>query len=152
MAAFQAIRSEWRQSVRVELAKVAETDLIKFVFSKAEFDSSTEEFKHKGSYYDVVRVELQGDSLIVSCFNDAIETRLINKFHNLIVENHVDTNDFLHKTALCFQSLIKDFYFPTVHSEKLPPSVCVSFKAVFAYKSRFIVSQYLPTETPPPNV
>ena len=43
MAAFQAIRSEWRQSVRSELGKVAKNDLVRFVFAKEAFDISKKE-------------------------------------------------------------------------------------------------------------
>jgi hypothetical protein len=152
MAAFQAVRSEWRQSVRSELAKVAENDLVRFVFAKEEFDISKKEFTHKGRYYDIVEVQTHGDSLTVLCFDDATETRLATKFHDLIVTHTERNNDFQHKTALCFQLLIKDFYFPLEKMEKYPPSVFLTIKAVFDYKNRFPHSNFLPTDTPPPDV
>jgi excinuclease UvrABC helicase subunit UvrB len=152
MAAFQAIRSEWRQSVRVELAKVAENDLVRFVFSNDEFDISEKEFKHEGRYYDIIEVQTHGDSLTVLCFDDATETRLSSEFHDLIVKNNEQNSDFQHKTTFCFQLLIKDFYFPTEKIEKKTPSVHEPFLARFNYKNRFFSSQFLPTDTPPPNV
>ena len=152
MAAFQAIRSEWRQSVRSELGKVAKNDLVRFVFAKEAFDISKKEFKHKGRYYDIVRVETQGDSLTLWCFDDATETRLTTKFHNFILKNNEQNNDFQHKTALCFQLLIKDFYFPLENNLEYPPSVFLPFKAVFTYKNRFFQSHFLQMDTPPPNL
>jgi hypothetical protein len=152
MATFQAIRSEWRQSVRVELAKVAENDLVQFVFAKNDVDISKKEFKYKGRYYDIVRIETNGDSLTVLCFDDDTETRLTTEFHDLILKNNERNNDFQHKTALCFQLLIKDFYFPLTQKEKCTPSVFEAFTDNFPYKKHFFPSNFPSTDTPPPNV
>jgi hypothetical protein len=150
MAAFRVIRSEWRQSVRAELGKVAEENLVRFVFAKNEFDISEHEFKREGKYYDVVKLETKGDSLEVYCFDDATETRLTSTFHQLILKNKTENTDYQHKTQLCFQLLIKDFFFPSEKNEKRDPSVSSHFRSVFFFKNRFFLPNFIPTDTPPP--
>jgi hypothetical protein len=151
MAAFQVVRSEWRHSVRSELAKISEENLVRFVFSKNDARISKHEFEHEGKYYDVVRTAIKGDSVEMFCFDDATETRLTSEFHNLILKNKTQDTDYQHKTQLCFQLLIKDFYFPSEKNEKGDPSVSSRFRAVFWYKNRFFPPHYLSTDTPPPN-
>jgi hypothetical protein len=151
MAAFQVIRLEWRQSVRSELAKMSDTDLTRFVFAKNEIDTFEKEFRHKGKYYDIVRFEEIGDSLEIFCFDDAVESRLTAEFSDLIIEKTHQNTDYQHKTALCFQSLIKDFYFPLENNFKCTPSVFLLSRAVFDHKNRFLSSNFLSTDTPPPN-
>jgi hypothetical protein len=151
MAAFQAIRFEWRQSVRAELAEVAEENLVRFVFSKNDAAASKNEFKLNGKYYDVVRKEIKGDSVVIDCFDDATETRLTTKFSDLIIKNETQNPDYQHKTQLCFQLLIKDFYFPSEKTHKEGPSVSSHFGSVFFFKNRFFPLNYTSTDTPPPN-
>jgi hypothetical protein len=152
MAAFQAIRSEWRQSVREKLATLAEEDVVHFVFAQKDIDLSKHEFQRQGKYYDILRIETQGDSAHVYCFDDATETRLTHQFEHIVFKNNSKNNDYEHKTTLCFQSLIKDFYFPLENNRLYPPSVYLPFKAVFDYKNRFRFAHFLPTDTPPPDV
>jgi hypothetical protein len=152
MAAFQVIRSEWRQSVRSELAKVSENNLVRFVFSKNDWTLSENEFKHEGKYYDVVSTTTKGDSIEVFCFDDATETRLTTEFSNLIIKNTAQNTDYQHKTAFSFQLLIKDFYFPMENMGKYTPSVFEPILTIFSYKNRFSSSNFLSTDTPPPNV
>ena len=151
MAAFQAIRLEWRQSVRSELAKISEENLVRFVFSKNEGIHFKKEFEHNGKYYDIVRTEIKGDSVEIHCFDDATETRLTSEFHNLVLKNKPQNADYQHKTTFCFQLLIKDFYFPSEKNEKKDPSVSSRFRAIFWYENRFFPSNDMPTDTPPPN-
>jgi hypothetical protein len=151
MAAFQAVRSEWRQSVRTELAKVAEGNLVRFVFSKDNAVVSKHEFKIGDKYYDVVRKEIKGDSVEIYCFDDATETQLTNTFQQLIQKNNSENTDYQHKTQFCFQLLIKDFYFPSEKNQKKDPSVSDHFLSVFCYKNRFFSPNFIPTDTPPPN-
>jgi excinuclease UvrABC helicase subunit UvrB len=151
MAAFHVVRLEWRQSVRVELAKISETDLVRFVFSKNKMDISEKEFTHEGKYYDILRAEIKGDSVEIYCFDDATETRLTNEFSNLILNKTSQDTDYQHKTSFCFQLLIKDFYFPSEKIKKKDPSVSSRFRAVFSYKNRFFPPYFIPTDTPPPN-
>jgi hypothetical protein len=152
IAAFQAVRYEWRQSVRAELAKVAEDNLVHFVFAKNDVPVSKKEFKHKGKYYDIVRTETKGDSIDLYCFDDATETRLVGEYHQLILKNTAQDDDYQHKTQYGFQLLIKDFYFPLEKTEKSPPSVYRQFKSLFYFKNPFFPPNYIPTDTPPPNV
>ncbi len=151
MAAFQAIRAEWRQSVRVELAEISEENLVRFVFSKNEVNIFKKEFRHNGKYYDVVRSEMKGDSVEIYCFDDATETRLMTEFHDLILKNNSQNNDYQHKTNFCFQLLIKDFYFPLEKNQKTDPSVSNRFRSIFWYKNHFFLPHFMPTDTPPPN-
>jgi hypothetical protein len=151
MAAFQVIRLEWRQSVRSELAKIGEENLVRFVFSKNDKAISKKEFIHNGKYYDVVRAEIKGDSVEVYCFDDATETRLTTHVNDLILKNKPQNTDYQHKSSFCFQLLIKDFYFPSEKKEKRDPSVSSRLRAVFWYENRFFPSNDMPTDTPPPN-
>jgi hypothetical protein len=146
MAAFQAVRFEWRQSVRAELAEVAEGNLVHFVFSKNDAAASKNEFNVGGKYYDVVRKEIKGDSVVIDCFDDATETQLTAKFHDLILKSEPQNADYQHKTQLCFQLLIKDFYFPSERNQKRDPSVSSHFRSVFFFKNRFFPPNYMSTQ------
>jgi hypothetical protein len=152
MAAFQVVRFEWRQSVRTNLAKVAEENLVRFVFSKKDAMVSKHEFKIGDKYYDVVRKEIKGDSVEIYCFDDATETQLTHTFQQLILKNNSENTDYQHKTQFCFQLLIKDFYFPLEKNKKKDPSVSAHFLSIFFYKNRFFSPNFIPTDTPPPNV
>ena len=151
VAIFNVIRSEWRQSVRAELGNVAKENLVRFVFAKNTFDLDEKEFEHEGRFYDVVKTKIIGDSLEIYCFDDATETHLTNVFHQLILKNKTQNNDYQHKTQLCFQSLIKDFYFPLEKIKNQPPSVSNRFRSVFHFKNRFYPPNFIPTDTPPPD-
>lgn len=138
--------------MRAELATVAKENLVYFVFSKNDIDIAEKEFKHNGKYYDVVKAEIKGDSIEMYCFDDATETRLTGEFHELIVKNTAQNDDYQHKTQLCFQLLIKDFYFPSERNVFHTPSVSRPFRSVFYFKNRFFPPNYISAETPPPNV
>ena len=152
VAVFKAIRSEWRQSVRTELSKVAKENLVRFVFAKNELRLGEKEFEHKGRFYDIVKTKIVGDSLEIYCFDDETETRLTNVFHQLILKNKTQNTDYQHKTQLCFQSLIKDFYFPSEKTKNQTPSVSSRFRSLFYFKNRFCPPNFIPTDTPPPDV
>jgi excinuclease UvrABC helicase subunit UvrB len=151
MAAFHVVRLEWRHSVRTELAKISEENLVRFVFSKNDARISKNEFENEGKYYDVVRTVIKGDSVEIYCFDDATETRLTSEFHNLILIKSTQSTDYQHKTQAYFQLLIKDFYFPSEKNEKGDPSVSSRFRAIFWHKNRFCPPHFIPTDTPPPN-
>lgn len=152
VAVFKAIRSEWRQSVRAELGEMAKENLVRFVFDKNELDLDDNEFERDGRFYDIVKTRIVGDSVEIYCFDDETETRLTNVFRHLILEKNPQNDDYQHKTQLCFQSLIKDFYFPTEKTKNQTPSVSTRFRSVFYFKNRFIPPNFIPTDTPPPDV
>ena len=152
VAVFKAIRSEWRQSVRTELGEVAKENLVRFVFAKNQIDTDEKEFQYKGRFYDIVKTKIVGDSLEIYCFDDETETRLTNVFHQLIFDKKTQNTDYQHKTQLCFQSLIKDFYFPLEKTKNQTPSVSTHFRSVFYFKNRFFPPNFMPTDTPPPDV
>lgn len=152
VAVFNAIRSEWRQSVRVELSEVAKENLVRFVFAKNELDTDEKEFEREGRFYDIVKTKIVGDSIEVYCFDDETETQLTNVFRQLIFNKKTQNDDYQHKTQLCFQSLIKDFYFPLEKIENQAPSVSNHFRGVFYFKNCFFPPNFILTDTPPPDV
>ena len=152
VAVFKALRCEWRQSVRAELSEVAKENLVRFVFAKNELDTDEKEFERDGRFYDIVKTNNVGDSVEVYCFDDEIETRLTNVFRQFILKNNPQSDDYQHKTQLCFQSLIKDFYFPSEKTKNQTPSVSNRFRSIFYFKNRFWPPNFIPTDTPPPDV
>ena len=151
MAAFQVIRSEWRLSVRAELAKIAKDNLVKFVFSKNNFDTNQTEFEYKNQYYDICSITIHGDSVEIMAFEDATETRLIEQFKNIIINNNTQNRDYQDKTQFYFDNLLKNYIFDNSFHLKHTPSVSHPFSANYVYVEPFFPPNYIWLLSPPPE-
>ncbi len=152
MASFHIVRSEWRSYVYKTLSHLASSEkIVSLKFSKNSFDISEKEFIHNGHYYDVVKHEIEGDSINVYCFDDETETQLVAEYHDLLFENTAQKSDFQGKANGFFQLLIKEYLFETPFSLPYPPSVCEAISAVFYYKNTFFISPFLDFDSPPPQ-
>lgn len=79
---FQFVLTEWRREMSHFLSTgVSEKKIIQFSFEKNSFDLSTKEFSDNNKRYDVVKTEMRGEKIIVYCFSDDEETRLMENFN-----------------------------------------------------------------------
>ena len=68
---------------------VSEKKIIQFSFEKNTFDLSTKEFSNNNKRYDVVKTEMRGEKIIVYCFTDDEETRLMENFNEQLFSDAV---------------------------------------------------------------
>jgi hypothetical protein len=152
MVHFQMVKNEWRSYVHKVLLKLATPDeIITFHFAKNEFDISENEFQKNGHFYDVVKYEMQGDSIKVFCFDDKTETQLVAQYHTVLQRNTTQKTDLNDKTTFLFNLIIKEYLFEKPFFLKYPPSVFKPFLTVFYHKNQFFSYPFLDFEGPPPQ-
>lgn len=129
-----------------------ELHIIKFSVNKvSEIDWKKEgrEFRFKGSMYDVVKFEIEGDSIIYSCVNDMQETLLFAHLEE-IINQQIDHDKS--PAGRAAKSLFKIFnslnYFHTENFTFNPNSSSFTPTFVYARVNSFI---FLEVPTPPPD-
>ncbi len=149
---FNGIRQAWREHIRYELvSSVGKTSLNIFHFHKTQFKHNTKEFEDNGHWYDVTDIEIEGDSLTVYAFDDAVETQLVAEFHNILIEKATQDTDFSAKTKQHLKNFIKEFLFKySVKSS--PPSVQEAFLPHFTHIQSALTQLFLEIQSPPPEV
>jgi hypothetical protein len=150
---FSVLRHDWRQTVRQHLATWTQNkDLTVFHFSNQDIHANEDEFSFNGSFYDAVKREIRGDSVIVYCFLDEKETELTASFAQNIQELSAKNNDFQGKTKHIFDFLLKDLYFSKNTFDLATPSVFFMQNRISNDLHHIYTSPSLDFLSPPPQV
>jgi hypothetical protein len=150
---FQYALSAWRQ-VRQTYIEMAASPLstTRFVFAKTRFDLSEKEFSKNGAWYDVLKIEMQADSIIVYAIQDKEEEQLFAKFHQMLFQNP-GAEDCLYNLFKGLNTLqgVKYLLEKSPALLKIPPSVYQPFLSIPPYQKSFFSSPILDLLTPPPD-
>ena len=149
--AFRLVQNEWKQSVREQLYSLAgEENWVVFKVATKDFGGE-DEIIHDGKYYDIVKFENQGDSVLLRCFDDERETILAAAYDNQISQNISQKTDYQGKTHLIFNKIIKEFLFEIEDLGKSTPSVKTAFLLKIERQNRIFIAPFLSAESPPPK-
>ncbi len=149
--AFRLVQNEWKQSVREQLcALTGEESWVIFKVATKDFDGE-DEIIHDGKYYDIIKSENQGDSVLLHCFDDERETILAAEFDNQISQNISQKTDYQGKTNFIFNKIIKEFLFNSENFERSTPSVLSEKNNNLSYKTAFFSASTFDIPTPPPQ-
>ncbi len=150
---FSVLRHDWRQTVRQHLATwTHDKDLTVFYFSNQDINAEEDEFSVNGSFYDVVKREIHGDSVFVYCFSDEKETQLTASFSQNIQDLSAENNDFQGKSKRIFNFLFKDLYFFKNIFEIVPPPLFFVQKRISTQLLFDYTSPNLGSVSPPPQI
>lgn len=144
------IRSEVKQAIK---QGISEDQIIQFVledlekFPEHEFSwVHSNEFKYKGEYYDIVRKEKKGASLLLFCIHDVKESGLFAALDNIVaikMGNHAPLQQQSSQITILLKSIF------------LPQNYVISFdwvgikKADTFWLAKHTSSCYLPVFSPP---
>jgi hypothetical protein len=153
IVSFSVLRHDWRQTVRQHLASwTQDKDLTVFYFSNQDSRVEEDEFAINGSFYDVVKREIKGDSVLMYCFSDEKETQLTASFFQNIQDLSSENNDFQGKTKRIFNFLLKDLFFSNNTFALTTPSVFVVQNRISTDVCPLYTSPILNFLSPPPQV
>ena len=150
---FYCVLADLRHEMRVFLKeKPNENDLTRFVFKQTDFEASTDEFSKDHKFYDVVKTEILGDSIVVYCFDDEKETQLAAQFNDTLFQNTTSKGDFQRKIKTIFKHLINEYIGGNRFCLQLcPPSVLSGRKSILGYQTPYFLDSDLDIITPPPQ-
>jgi mRNA-degrading endonuclease YafQ of YafQ-DinJ toxin-antitoxin module len=116
------IRSEVKQAIK---NGISEEEISTFVLADLENLPANEfawvhakEFKLNGAYYDVIRTEVKGDSVLLFCFHDFKESQLFASLDRIIAMK-MGEHEPLQKNISSLNSLLKSLFlneFTTLNS------------------------------------
>lgn len=126
------------------------SNLVILKFSVLNFDFNKDELEYQGHFYDVVKTEMKGETVYVSCYDDKAEAQLATHYKEIILNNLTQDVDYQHKTQFLFKFFIKEFWFETLIADDAD-IVCSSKKTKIFDLYLLFASIKIPCLTPPPE-
>ncbi|MEO0044487.1 MAG: hypothetical protein RL329_3935, partial [Bacteroidota bacterium] len=126
------------------------SDLVILKFSVLNFDFNKDELEYQGHFYDIVKTEIKGETVYVSCYDDKAEAQLATRYKEIIFNNLTQDIDYQHKTQFLFKFFIKEFWFET-HRTDCTCVVSISKKVKIVGLHQLFASLKMPCLTPPPK-
>ncbi len=150
---FHFVLAEWRHEMKTFLSQnIDEVSLTHFTFHKSDFKVGTHEFTKDKERFDVVKTIETGDSILVYCYKDHVETQLAAEFNTLLLENTTTEGNFKNKMSRVFKQIQNSYVFEnTFIFIKSPPSVFHPKKTVSSHPTPFLSSAFRDIVTPPPQ-
>lgn len=140
---------EWVEEAFLHPHHARSTEIIRFSdydFARTEWHDEGKEFRRNGIMYDIVRLWREGDSIVIECFRDDRETKILNdmakeeKQHDNATQSS-DGTSFLAKT---FAKYLR----PPSTREITRPPIPIFFIGYMFHKFK---SNSLEVPTPPPR-
>ena len=150
---FHFVLADWQYEMKTFLSQNIEDDaLTQLTFHKSDFKEGTHEFSRNKERFDVVKTIEKGDSILVYCYKDHVETELAAEFNALLLQNTTTNGDLEKKMARVFKQIFNDYVFDnTFLVIKSPPSVFYPKKTVLSKQTPFLSSAFRDILTPPPQ-
>ncbi len=107
----QIQKSLIKKKVKAELiAQIDKSELTQLTFSKSQIKTDLRwehdrEFEYKGEMYDVVEIQVLGDSICYLCWHDKAETKLNRHLQTLIAQATSSKPEHRAREMLCYQLL-----------------------------------------------
>lgn len=141
-----------RQEIKLQIKQgIPENELHKIVFAineEPDWEQEGKEFRHNHQMYDVVKKEVTETEVIYYCVNDHEETFLFAQLDKMVKEQMENTNSSTEDLADIFATL--SLAYLNEQLRVLCPEFCLD-KYNLGHSTR-LLSVYLETETPPPNI
>ncbi len=150
---FHFVLADWQYEMKVFLSQnIDDNDFTQLTFHKSDFKSGTHEFTRNKERFDVVKTIEKGDSILVYCYKDHVETELAAEFNALLLQNTTTNGDLKKKIARVFKQIQNSYVFEnTFILIKSPPSVFHPKKTVLSQQTHFLSSAFRDILTPPPQ-
>jgi hypothetical protein len=134
------------------IAGLDKEELVHLKFSEAEKKSElkwehSREFEYKGEMYDLVEIELIGDTTYFTLWHDHEETQL-NKQLNVLVAKALGNNPTKQENEKKVDDFFKTLYCKSCEIERLPFEINVKVK-YNPEESHFQEEMHLPLSPPP---
>lgn len=142
-----------RKAVKAHLlAHTPDEELVTLTFTKDEADrlhwEHAEEFQHKDEWYDIVRTDTIGDTLVYHCWWDHEETQLYQQLEALLAQHFGSTTPDSPQEIQC-QQLLQHYFFSFQEKAQCntPTISVISIANSIEANLHFTIPP-----TPPPNV
>lgn len=122
----------------IQSHKLPENNTVKFSLTSLEYASlawseRSKEFSYLGQRYDIIGIQYYSDEIIITCYSDKEETRLVNAFTGFVKKffsSPQHTND---KTPSMASNLCKEYLPSEPLTSFLYAGVLISIKAKCAF-------------------
>lgn len=142
-----------RKAVKAQLlADTPDEALVTLTFTKAEANQlhweHAEEFQYNGEWYDIVRTDTIGDTLVYHCWWDHEETQLYQQLETLLAQQFGAGTPDTPEEIQC-QQLLQHYYFlANEHEKPIFPGIPIAS----GINSTTLPLHFTIPPTPPPKV